>query len=159
MLHTAFLGLGSNMGDRHSLLHRAIELLEERVGRVQRVSSFIETKPWGFVSSYEFVNAVVVCDTSLTPWELLEETQRIEQELGRRCKSRRGQYQDRPIDIDILLYDTLVLEHKRLTIPHALMHKRHFVLRSMIELAPELIHPRLGLSMLRLMDTALDEIT
>lgn len=149
--HLLYIGLGSNQGDRHYLLRSAVLRLGEVVGVVERVSSFIETKPWGFVSSFAFLNAVVVCRTHLPPLELLERTQQIERELGRRAKSLGGIYQDRPIDIDILLYDNLVLDTDRLTIPHPLMHARSFVLQSMVELAPDLYHPKLGRTMMELL--------
>lgn len=151
MLHQVFIGLGSNLGDRYEYLNLALQLLDDKVGCVERVSSFIETEPWGFVSSFAFVNAVAVCLTPHAPLGLLDITQQIERELGRLKKSFNGVYQDRPIDIDILLYDQIILETDRLTIPHALMHERPFVLESMRELAPDLLHPVLGVSMHELM--------
>ena len=97
-----YLSLGSNLGDREDALHRAIALIEERIGTVQRVSSFIETEPWGFESEHPFLNAACMVQTTLSPEECLKETQQIERELGRKSKSRNGVYHDRPIDIDIL---------------------------------------------------------
>lgn len=122
-----YLGLGSNLGDRHTLLLKAIELLAQRVGRLARCSSFIETDPWGFASEHRFLNAVALFRTTLTPRELLTATQDIERQLGRREKSN-GTYHDRPIDIDILLYDDLTVNEPDLKIPHPLMHERDFVM-------------------------------
>ena len=106
--HTVYLGLGSNLGDRHATIEQAIQLIGTYVGTVTRRSSLIETEPWGFDSENRFLNGVVCCETMLTPREVLHKTQKIERELGRKKKtSSAGAYRDRPIDIDILLYDDL----------------------------------------------------
>ena len=123
-----YLSLGSNLGDRAENLRRAIALIGERVGAVQRVSSFIETEPWGFESKNRFLNAAVMVLTTLSPEECLKATQQIERELGRKSKSRNGNYHDRPIDIDLLLYGDLKLSTPKLTIPHPRMHERDFVM-------------------------------
>ena len=123
-----YLSLGSNLGDREDMLRRAIALIEERVGAVQRVSSFIETEPWGFESANPFLNAAVMVRTTLSPIECLDATQQIERELGRKKKSKGGIYHDRPIDIDLLLYGNLKLSTLRLPIPHPHMYERDFVL-------------------------------
>ena len=126
--HKVYLGLGSNLGDCRKNLERAIRLIDDRVGHVVRQSSFIETEPWGFESRNRFVNAVVRCETTKTPREVLVLTQQIERDLGRKKKSVKGQYADRTIDIDILLYDDLTVNEPDLTIPHPLMHERDFVM-------------------------------
>ena len=123
-----FLSLGSNLGDREELLHRAIALIGERIGMVQRVSSFIETEPWGFQSEHPFLNAACMVLTTLSPKQCLKETQRIERELGRKKKSKGGVYHDRPIDIDLLLYGDLKLSTPTLTLPHPHMYERDFVM-------------------------------
>ncbi len=128
-----YLGLGSNLGDRHTLLLKAIELLAQHVGRLVRCSSFIETDPWGFASEHRFLNAVVLFRTTLTPHELLTATQDIERQLGRREKSN-GTYHDRPIDIDILLYGDAVIDEPDLKIPHPRMQERDFVMRPLREI-------------------------
>lgn len=128
-----YLGLGSNLGDRHTLLLKAIELLAQRVGRLARCSSFIETDPWGFASENRFLNAVALFRTTLTPRELLTATQDIERQLGRREKSN-GTYHDRPIDIDILLYGDAVIDEPDLKIPHPRMQERDFVMRPLREI-------------------------
>ena len=155
-MHRVYLGLGSNMGNRRQNIEKAVALLGERVGEVLRESSLIETEPWGFKSENRFLNGVILCATELSPREVLVETQQIERELGRRKKksplqlpqkgerevlmsysplsTRRGvggeapNYQDRPIDIDILLYDDLHIDEPDLKIPHPLMHERDFVM-------------------------------
>ena len=134
--HTVYLGLGSNIGDREACICRAIQLIDERVGHVLRRSSLIETEPWGFESDKKFLNGVVCCETQLTPRRLLQETQQIERDLGkskmhatnRRKNSKSPVYKDRPIDIDILLYDDLTVNEPDLKIPHPLMHERDFVM-------------------------------
>ena len=132
-LTDVYLGLGSNLGDRHAQLLAAIELLTQRVGHLVRCSSFIETAPWGFVSEHPFLNAVALFRTTLSPRELLTVTQDIERQLGRRQKSN-GTYADRPIDIDILLYGDAVIDEPDLKIPHPLMHERDFVMRPLNEI-------------------------
>jgi 2-amino-4-hydroxy-6-hydroxymethyldihydropteridine diphosphokinase len=139
-MHRVYLGLGSNLGDRHQHLEQAISLINERVGEVIRRSSFIETEPWGFESGNTFLNGVILCETTLAPREVLKATQQIELELGKtkkhatvRCSlstfhSPLSTYRDRPIDIDILLYDNLTIDEPDLKIPHPLMHQRDFVM-------------------------------
>ena len=127
-MHKIYLGLGSNLGNRKENLAYAIRFIGERVGKVLRVSSFIETEPWGFESENTFVNAVILCETDLTPRQLLGATQKIEREMGRKHKSVDGHYADRVIDIDILLYDDLRVDEPDLQIPHPLMLKRDFVM-------------------------------
>lgn len=128
--------MGSNLGNCRKNLERAIRLIDDRVGQVTRQSSFIETEPWGFESPNKFVNAVILCETTKTPREVLMLTQQIERDMGRR-KMVNGQwsmvngqriYADRPIDIDILLYDDVTIDEPDLKIPHPLMHQRDFVM-------------------------------
>ena len=120
--------MGSNLGDRQAHLTQAISLIAEKIGPVIRQSSFIETEPWGFESPNKFMNAVILCETTKTPREVLKLTQQIERDMGRRKKSVAGGYADRPIDIDILLYDDLNVDEPDLKIPHPLMHERDFVM-------------------------------
>ena len=132
--HQVYLSLGSNLGQREENLRKAIRLIHERVGEVVRQSSFIETEPWGFESDNKFLNGVILVETTLTPRQLLTVTQKIERELGKRRKhsTRRSQdsslFRDRPIDIDILLYDDLTIDEPDLKIPHLLMQDRDFVM-------------------------------
>ena len=131
--HKVYLGLGSNLGDREDIIRKAISLIGERVGLVIRQSSLIETEPWGFESENKFLNGVILCETTLTPRQVLRATQKIERELGklRKHSTRRTPlsiYHDRPIDIDILLYDDLTIDEPDLKIPHPLMHERDFVM-------------------------------
>ena len=126
--HKVYLGLGSNLGNCRKNLERAIRLIGDRVGQVTRQSSFIETEPWGFESPHKFMNAVILCETTRSPREVLLLTQQIERDMGRMKKSVSGGYADRAIDIDILLYDDVTIDEPDLKIPHPLMHQRDFVM-------------------------------
>lgn len=126
--HIAYLSLGSNLGDRHATMQSAILLLGKQAGTVDRVSSAIETEPWGFKSANKFLNMCVRIITTLSPEQLLVTTKDIELQLGRTTKSVNGQYHDRPIDIDILTYDDLHINTPSLTLPHPHMHERDFVM-------------------------------
>lgn len=138
---TVYLGLGTNLGNKEANLRTAIYKLQERIGKQVSLSSFYETAPWGFESDHSFLNAAIGLETILSPIEILHITQEIEKELGRTKKSVNGSYSDRLIDIDILLYDTLVLQTPELTIPHPLMTERDFVMKPLIEIAGNVIHP------------------
>ena len=129
-----YLSLGSNLGDREATMRRAIGLLNERAGSVDRQSSFIETEPWGFESTNKFLNMCVRLLTTLSPEQLLMATKQIERELGRTHKSVNGQYHDRPIDIDILMYDDVHIDSNDLTLPHPHMQEREFVMKPLREI-------------------------
>ena len=136
----AYLGLGTNVGNKRRNMITAAALLAERVGDILALSGFYETEPWGFESENFFLNAAVKLKTSFSPLEVLQITQQIEKELGRTEKSN-GVYHDRIIDIDILLYEDEVLQIPELTLPHPLMHERKFVMDPLAEIAPFVVHP------------------
>ena len=127
-MHIAYLGLGSNLGDRRRVMSETIERINELIGDVLSRSAFYETDPWGFVSDNTFLNAAVCVNTALSPFQLLEATQDIEREMGRTTKSEAGVYHDRVIDIDILLYDDISHNEPDLVIPHPHMQEREFVM-------------------------------
>ena len=139
-VHKVFWGLGSNLGDRQAHLTQAISLIAEKIGPVISQSSFIETEPWGFESENKFLNGVILVETTLTPRQLLITTQKIERALGRIKHTSHLSpptsrlYKDRPIDIDILLYDDLTIDEPDLKIPHPLMHERDFVMKPLNEI-------------------------
>lgn len=139
-----YFGLGTNLGDKEKNLCLAIDKIRERIGRITSQSAFYASEPWGFESANSFLNAVVCAETSISPLQLMEETQEIEKEIGRNKKSVNGTYSDRVIDIDILLYDDLILSTESLTIPHPLMTERLFVMKPLWEIAPELVIPGTG---------------
>lgn len=131
---TTYLSLGSNLGDRKQLLHTAINEIAERVGRVEAISSCIETEPVGFDSVHLFLNMAVRVRTELNPYELLKVLKQLERDLGRTRKSHDGVHYDRTIDIDILLYDNLEVNSEELQIPHPRMWERDFVMRPLKEI-------------------------
>lgn len=131
---TTYLSLGSNLGDRRQLLHTAINEIAERVGRVEAISSYIETEPVGFDSVHLFLNMAVRVTTELNPYELLKVLKQLERDLGRTRKSHDGVHYDRTIDIDILLYDNLEINSEELQIPHPRMWERDFVMRPLKEI-------------------------
>lgn len=136
-----YLSLGSNLGDRHSLLSAALDMLQTRAGRLLTLSRFYETEPWGFESPHPFLNAVVALRSKLKPQDILHITQAIERELGRTQKSNGGIYHDRPIDIDILLHTTYPkVQSPELELPHPQMWQRDFVRMPLSDVAPWL-HP------------------
>lgn len=139
-----YLGLGSNLGDKELYLQLAVEMISSEIGTVVCQSAYHLSEPWGFNSANEFLNAVLFVETDLLPMELLEQTQNIERRLGRAEKSTTA-YVDRPIDIDILLYNNLIVDEPTLKIPHPLITERDFVLIPLVEIAPDLENPVSGL--------------
>jgi len=138
--HTVFLGLGTNLGDREANLLSAIFAMPPFVVVLEK-SSVYETPPWGYEEQPDFLNQVIKGETELGEYDLLYTLKGIEAELGREPTFRYG---PRLIDIDILFYDDLVLQTKKLSIPHPRLHDRAFVLVPLAEIAPGLIHPALG---------------
>ncbi len=127
-MHQVYLSLGTNLGNRRENIREAIRKIGEQVGVVTRQSALYETKPWGFSTPNDFINACVLVETGLVPRQLLEATQRIEKEMGRTLKSVDGAYHDRIIDIDILMYDDIKVDEPDLKLPHPLMEERDFVM-------------------------------
>lgn len=166
-MHEVYLSLGSNLGDREQQLKQAIRFIDERIGEVVRQSSFIETEPWDFQSDHWFLNAAICCLTDKTPREVLQLTQQIERDLGKTkahatrrapqpsalspqpssitphpsALSPQPSYFNRPIDIDILLYDDWKVSEPDLKIPHPLMHQRDFVMIPLKEIMTEQTNP------------------
>ena len=142
-LHTVYLSLGSNLGNRQANIYQALQHLRPRA-EIESVSSYYETDPMGILDQPKFYNIVCRIKTDLAPKELLDLVKRIEKRMGRQESVRNA---PRPIDIDIVLYDDLVLTTEPLSIPHPRMHERAFVLVPMTEIAPNVVHPELGASM------------
>lgn len=137
MQHRVYLGLGSNLGDRRGYLDAAAAALSPEANVLRR-SPIYETAPWGFADQPNFLNQVLEAVTELEPVELLAKLKEIERKLGRQERFRNG---PREIDIDILLYDDLVLKEGGLQIPHPRMHERAFILGPLADLAPGLVAP------------------
>ncbi len=163
--HTAYIALGSNMGDRKGYLDQAVKSLNAlpgypvkdsqgkaaAMGAVEKVSKYYETAPYGVTDQDDFLNACLQLRTLLTPEELLTELHRVEQEAGRERVLRWG---PRTLDLDILFYDDLVLESADLCIPHVEMHKRSFVLEPLCEIAPYKRHPVYGKTVQEMLECA-----
>lgn len=135
------LGLGSNLGDREGNLRRALRALG-RVGRVEAVSSLYETEPVGGPEQPPYLNAACCLETALEPRALLRFLKGVEGELGRREGGPR--WGPRPIDLDILLYEGVVLAEDDLALPHPRLAERAFALVPLAEIDPEARHPLLG---------------
>ena len=138
--HTAYVALGSNLGDKEANLRRALELLIERGVEIVKTSTFISTEPYGVTDQPTFLNGVCEVRTSLEPLALLHILLAIEQEMGR---VRLRHWGERNIDLDLLLYEDVVMDTPELKLPHPDMQNRDFVLLPLAEIAPELVHPTL----------------
>jgi 2-amino-4-hydroxy-6-hydroxymethyldihydropteridine diphosphokinase len=143
----AYIGLGSNIGDKSANCQMGVELLAE-AGRIVRVSSFYYTEPVGYKEQEDFINAVAILETSRSPTELLSICHAVEDRLGRRRTVRWG---PRTIDLDILLFGDLVVSRPELIIPHPLMAMRRFVLAPLVEIAPAVKHPVFNKTMIQLL--------
>lgn len=149
---TVYLGLGSNLGEKDTYLRNAVTKIEEQIGRVTSLSALYVTEAWGYISQNSYLNAVCCVESTLQPLALLQATQSIEIEMGRLTKTTQGQYNDRVIDIDILLYNNLILDMPQLTVPHPLIAERNFVLAPLAEIAPDVVHPIYKASIKELLD-------
>lgn len=151
-LHTVYIGLGSNLGDRVAHLREAVQRLGA-IATIEKASRLYVAAPLGYVRDDAFINAVVSGTTTLKPLELLEMMQAIEQGMGRRPGVQFG---PRPIDLDLLFYDAVQIETRKLTVPHPRIHQRAFVLKPLAEIAPNLMHPVLYYTISQLLQDAED---
>lgn len=135
--HTIFLGLGSNVGDKKQNLEKTIEKLKEKISDIQ-VSEFYATEPWGYTKQDKFLNAAIRGTTFLFSSELLKFIKKVEEKIGR---VERFKWGPREIDIDILFYDDMVSKDDSLTIPHPFLQERKFVLKPLLDLDPNFVHP------------------
>jgi 2-amino-4-hydroxy-6-hydroxymethyldihydropteridine diphosphokinase len=147
-----YLGVGSNLGEREQNIQKAISLLKENEDiQVAAVSALIESEAQGGPPQGNFLNGALRIETDLLPLELLSHLKNIERRLGR--PKNAGLNQPRPIDLDILFYDDVVIVNgKNLTVPHPRLHERPFVLKPLLELAPDLVHPKINKTVRQLAD-------
>ncbi|GAB3196782.1 2-amino-4-hydroxy-6-hydroxymethyldihydropteridine diphosphokinase [Pontibacter aydingkolensis] len=150
-----YLLLGSNLGNRTLYLQQARESINQRVGSIAHTSKVYETAAWGKTDQPTFLNQVLEVETILSPEEVLQSINAIEQELGR---IRQEHWGARVIDIDILFYDDLMQQTQRLTIPHPQLHLRRFTLMPLAEITPDLVHPVLGQSIDVLLESCPDKL-
>jgi len=136
----AYLLLGGNIGNSKTIFDEAQNLIVQKIGCLIKQSSDYQSEAWGFESSSLFLNRVIIIKTKLSPFELLEQTQKIELLLGRKNKTKES-YESRIIDIDILFYEKQTIQTKKLTIPHPRLHLRNFTLLPLLEITPYFVHP------------------
>lgn len=137
--------LGSNQGNRQHILNQAIEKIETTIGNISSTSAVYQSKAHGYESTHPYLNQALVVQTTLTPHQLLKQTQTIENELGR-TRDPNHRYSDRTIDIDILFYENNIIDTPELTIPHPRITERQFVLEPLKDIIPHYIHPQIGLT-------------
>lgn len=139
MKNIVFLLIGGNIGNKLQLIEQAESLIEQQIGTIIKKSSIYETEPWGFTAENNFLNAVLLVETELSPSSVLQISQKIENILGR--KRTTSGYASRTMDIDILFFNDLILNTELLVIPHPKLHERKFTLLPLQEIAPHKIHP------------------
>jgi 2-amino-4-hydroxy-6-hydroxymethyldihydropteridine diphosphokinase len=150
-----YISLGSNLGDKLQFLKNAIEQISIRLGKVVKESKIYEAAAWGHTKQPDFYNQVIEIETELSPMQLLQGCLEIEKSLGRERSILWG---ERTIDLDILLYDGRSVQLENLRIPHPYLHLRNFVLVPLCEIAPDLIHPTMELSIKQLLDRCADKL-
>ena len=152
-IENIFLGLGSNQGDRELNLKKSIKLLNSKAGKVLNISRIYESEPWGVKNQNYFLNQVIEIETHIDPIDLLNICKNIEYDMGRNPEIRWGK---RVIDIDILYYQSRVINQKKLIIPHKLMQERKFVMIPLNDLNENHLHPILKITNKEILNNCID---
>jgi 2-amino-4-hydroxy-6-hydroxymethyldihydropteridine diphosphokinase len=153
-MNTVYLGLGSNIGDKRNYLLSAISLIKKLVGSVLKESAIYESEPWGFEHDSSFYNMVICVESNFEATQILKIIQNIEKDLGRIRNFE--QYSARTLDIDILFFNHTIINSEELKIPHPLIPQRNFVLKPMVEIAPDFLHPILKKTIVDLLNESTD---
>jgi 2-amino-4-hydroxy-6-hydroxymethyldihydropteridine diphosphokinase len=153
-MSVVYLLTGSNQGNRKQNLYRAVHALNEFAGEVSQVSSIYESPAWGFDHPDDFLNQAIALNTELSPYQLLDKILQLEANMGR-TRNHKG-YEARIIDIDILLYDELILQEEHLIIPHPRLEERRFALTPLAEIAAKIVHPKSQTSIQELLEICYD---
>ena len=149
---------GSGISDKNGIFAQACLYINNRCGRVVRISSSYESEPWGFETEEWFLNRVIVVETEMNPEDLLRQLLEIERELGRERHPEIEGYISRTADLDILYYGNRIILTEALTVPHPRLHRRRFALLPLCEVAPELVHPVFGLTQSELLKRCPDTL-
>ena len=153
---SAFVLLGSNLGDRELLVNQACKMIGERCGEIVAKSRLYESEPWGFKSEHWFLNQVVKIETALSPDVLMQELLKIEKELGRDRSVQHKGYVSRPMDLDILYFGNEIIDTQIISVPHPHLHQRRFTLLPLCDMAPDYVHPIMKKTNLQLLDECQD---
>lgn len=156
MITESYILMGTNMGDRVAYLDLACKMINERCGRIVKMSSLYESEPWGFETEQWFLNQLICVETEMKAESLLKELLDIEIVMGRDRTTVHEGYSSRPIDLDILYYGDDVINDANLTVPHPRLHLRRFALLPLCEVAPKMVHPILKVTNANLLKSCED---
>ena len=154
---TVVLSLGGNIGDVNQAFKDTIKLLKQELGLLELSSSIYRTKAWGVENQPDFLNQVILMQTSFSPMEVLNSCLAIEKQLGR-MRVVGEKWQERVVDIDVLFYEDITIDSAKLKIPHPYLHERNFVLFPLVEIIPEYTHPLLNKTMVELKNNCKDKL-
>ena len=157
-LNIVYIGVGTNLGDKLNNIYLAYQLIQKKIGVISRKSNIYKSPPWGFDSTEEFYNSVIKINTYLDPEALLDALQEIEIKLGKKPTYKIG-YSSRLIDLDIIDFNSQIIDSKRLSIPHSHLTERNFVLTPLFDVCPEWIHPKSKKHIQNLIETINNPIT
>ena len=156
-MEKCYVLFGSNMGDKEAIFAQACLYINNRCGRVVKVSAAYESEPWGFEAEEWFLNRVIVLETALSPMDLLQQLLDIERELGRVRHPEIKGYTSRTADLDLLYYGSRIIQTEALTVPHPRLHLRRFALVPLCEVAPDFKHPVFKLTQEELLEQCPDD--